>query len=129
MPDARRPLVWIGRSKKDFNRFPREVRVVLGHALELAQEGTREIPWAKPLTRGILKGLGVVELVDDFDGDTYRAVYTAKIGSVVTVLHAFKKKSTSGIATPQHEIRLIRERYRAAVRLFSDKSKANRDWR
>lgn len=121
--------MWVGRSKKDFGRFPREVRVVLGHALQLAQEGTREIPRAKPLTQGILKGLGVVELVDDFDGDTYRAVYTAKIGSVVAVLHAFKKKSTSGIATPQHEIRLIRNRYRTAMRLYSDRSKGSRDRR
>ncbi|HEV7589597.1 MAG TPA: type II toxin-antitoxin system RelE/ParE family toxin [Longimicrobium sp.] len=127
MPGSRRPLAWIGRSRKDFSRFPREVRVVLGHALRLAQDGTREIPGAKPLTHGILKGLGVVELMDDFDGDTYRAVYTAKIGSVLAVLHAFKKKSTSGIATPQHDIRLIRNRYRTAVQRYLDKPKANRD--
>jgi len=119
MPDARRPLVWIGRSRKDFGRFPYEVQVVFEHALERVQEGERDIPGAKPLAHGVLKGLGIVELIDDFDGDTYRAVYTVKIGSVVAVLHAFKKKSKSGIATPQHEIRLIRNRYRTAVRLFS----------
>jgi phage-related protein len=126
MPGARRPLVWIGRSKKDFSRFPREVRAVLGFALQLAQEGIREIPEAKPLSQGILKGLGVVELIDDFDGDTYRVVYTAKIGTVIAVLHAFKKKSTSGIATAQHDIRLIRNRYRAAVQLHSDKPNRQR---
>ena len=119
--------MWIGRSKKVFDRFPDEVQVAVGHALELVQAGERDIPGAKPLSQGILKGLGVVELIEDFDGDTYRAVYTAKIGAVVAVLHVFKKKSTSGIATPQHEIRLIRDRYRAAVRLYSDK--ANRHWR
>ena len=127
MPGARRPLVWIGRSKKDFGRFPDEVQVAMGRVLVRVQEGAREITIAKPLTQGILKGLGVVELIEDFDGDTYRAVYTAKIGVVVAVLHAFKKKSTSGIATPQHEIRLIRNRYRAAVRLYSDE--ANRQQR
>ena len=127
MSNTRRPLVWIGRAEKDFSCFPREVRVVFGHALRRAQEGVREIPGAKPLTQGILKGLGVVELIDDFDGDTYRVVYTVKIGSVLAVLHTFKKKSTSGIATPQHEIRIIRNRYRAAVRLYS--KKANRHGR
>lgn len=121
MPEARRPLVWIGRSKKDFNRFPDEVQVVLGQALRLAQKGARDIPEAKPLSQGVLKGLGVVELIGDFDGDTYRAVYTAKIGTVLAVLHVFKKKSKSGIATPQHEIELIRNRYRIAVRRFSNK--------
>ncbi|SOD04192.1 Phage-related protein [bacterium JGI 053] len=126
MPRARRPLVWISRSKKVFDRFPDEVQVAMGRALVLVQEGAREIPSAKPLAQGILKGLGVVELIEDFDGDTYRTVYTAKIGSVVAILHAFKKKSTSGIATPQHEIRLIRDRYRAAVRLYSDKANRHR---
>jgi phage-related protein len=126
MPGARRPLVWIGRSKKDFDRFPDEVQVAMGYALESVQEGAREIPGAKPLTQGILKGLGVVELIEDFDGDTYRAVYTVKLGTVIAVLHAFKKKSTSGIATAQHDIRLIRNRYRAAVRLHSDKPNRHR---
>jgi phage-related protein len=126
MPGARRPLVWIGRSKKAFDRFPDEVQVAMGRTLVLVQEGVREIPGAKPLTQGILKGLGVVELIEDFDGDTYRAVYTAKIGVVVSVLHAFKKKSTSGIATAQHDIRLIRNRYRAAVQLYSDRPNRHR---
>jgi phage-related protein len=119
MPEARRPLVWIGQSKKDFSRFPAEVQDDLKSALELAQEGARDIRGAKALSHGLLKGLGVVELIEDFDGDTYRAVYTAKVGAVLAVLHAFKKKSKSGVATPQHEIKLIRNRYRAAVRRYS----------
>jgi phage-related protein len=121
MPEARRPLVWIGSAKKDFSRFPDEVQDDLKSALELAQEGVRDIRGAKALSHGLLKGLGVVELIEDFDGDTYRAVYTAKVGAVLAVLHAFKKKSKSGVATPQHEIKLIRNRYRAAVRRYSDK--------
>jgi phage-related protein len=120
MPDARRPLAWIGRSRKDFLRFSDEVQEEFSNALEQVQEGAREIPGAKPLSHGLLKGLGVVELIEDFDGDTYRAVYTTKVGGVVAVLHAFKKKSKSGIATPQHEIELIRNRYRVAVRRFSN---------
>jgi phage-related protein len=117
-----RELAWIGSAKKDFKNFPREVRREFGYNLFLAQSGAVDVPGAKPLSGGLLKGLGVVELIEDFDGDTYRAVYTAKIGSVIAVLHAFKKKSTSGISTPQHEIRLIRDRYRTAMRRYSEKA-------
>jgi len=120
MPDARRPLVWIGRSRKDFDRFPEEVQEGFEIRLELAKDGARDIPGAKALSHGLLKGLGIIELIEDFDGDTYRVVYTAKIGAVLAVLHAFKKKSKHGIATPQHEIELIRDRYQTAVRRFSD---------
>jgi phage-related protein len=129
MPEARRPLVWTGSAKKDFDRFPREVQDDFLKSLKLGQDGAREIPGAKALSHGVLKGLGVVELIEDFDGDTYRTVYTARIGAVLAVLHAFKKKSKSGISTPQREIRMIRNRYMAALRLYSDKTKANRDRR
>jgi phage-related protein len=121
MPDARRPLVWISRTKKVFLRFPEQVQDDFMTGLELAQEGARDIPGAKALSHGLLKGLGVVELIHDFDGDTYRAVYTAKVGAVVAVLHVFKKKSKSGIATPRHDVELIRNRYRTAVRLYSNR--------
>jgi phage-related protein len=121
MPEASRPLVWIGRSKKDFLRFPDDVQDDLLKRLGQAQAGARDIQGAKGLSRGVLKGLGIVELIDDFDGDTYRAVDTAKVGAVVAVLHAFKKKSKSGIATPQHEVELIRNRYRTAVRRYSNR--------
>jgi phage-related protein len=120
MVDPSRPLVWIGRSEKDFGRFPRDVRDILLEALEDARGGAREIRGAKPLSQGLLKGLGIIELIEDFDGDTYRAVYTTKVGSVLVVLHAFKKKSKSGIATPQHEIELIRSRYLTAIQEYSD---------
>lgn len=121
MPEQQRPLVWIGRSQKDFSRLPADVQDAFLKSLRLARAGAREIPGAKPLSRGILKGLGVIELIEDFEHDTYRAVYTAKIGSVLAVLHVFKKKSTSGISTPLPQIRLIRDRYRTAVRLHSNK--------
>lgn len=83
---------------------------VVGYALHLAQLGEHALS-AKRL-RGSLGGM--VEIVDDFDGNTYRAVYTVKLAGVVYVLHVFQKKSTRGIATPQREIALVRERYARA---------------
>jgi phage-related protein len=116
-----RPLVWVGGTRKEYAAFPSDVQDNLGYALYLVQAGEKVVPGAKPLAEGVLKGLGVFELVDDFDGDTYRAVYTVRLGSVVYVLHAFKKKSKRGIATPQHEIELIRARYETAVRIHRER--------
>lgn len=111
-----KPLRWVGSAKKDFCRFPAPVQDDFGYALYLVQSGVQVVPGAKPLGKGTLKGLGIVELCDDHDGDTYRTVYTARLGRAVYVLDAFKKKSTHGIATPRHETDLIRQRYEAAVR-------------
>lgn len=107
----RKRLKWIGSSLSDLKDFPAPVRRVMGQALDDAQVGGKH-PDAKPL-KGF-KGAGVLEVVDDHDGDTYRAVYTVKFGNVVYVLHAFKKKSRKGIATPQKEIDLIKKRYKYA---------------
>lgn len=126
MVDPSRPLVWIGRSEKDLKRFPERVQDVFWSGLDLARRGVREIPGAKPLTRGILKGLGILELVEEFDGDTYRVVFTVKLTEVLAVLHAFKKKSKTGISTPRNEIRLIRVRYREAVRLHAKAARNRR---
>jgi phage-related protein len=124
-----RELAWIGSARKDFKRFPADVRRYFGYALFQVQCGESDIPGAMPLSSGLLKGLGVVQLVEDFDGDTCRAIYTTTIGTVVAVLHAFKKKSKSGIATPQHEIDLIRKRYRTALRQYADWARGKRDGR
>ena len=86
------------------------VQDVVGYALFLAQGGERH-PAAKPL-KGELRGL--VEIVDDWDGNTYRAVYTAKLAGVIYVLHVFQKKATRGIATLRHVMAIIKERYRRA---------------
>ncbi len=91
--------------------FPEEVRLRIGGALWEAQLG-RKAGWAKPL-KGFA-GAGVLEVVDDFDGNTFRAVYTVRFAGVVYVLHAFQKKSKSGIATPRHEIALIGQRLKRA---------------
>lgn len=106
-----KPVRWVGSSKEDLKSFPEEVQRRMGGALWDAQIG-RKAPYAKPL-----KGFGsasVLEVVDDFDGDTYRAVYTVRFSGVVYVLHAFQKKSKHGIAVPRPELKLIEQRLKRA---------------
>jgi phage-related protein len=99
----------LGRIKQA-RLFPAQVQGALGFELFLAQTGQHP-PSAKPL-RGL--GSGTVELVEDFDGDAYRAVYTVRFREAVYVLHAFKKKSKRGIKTPQTDLILIKRRLRDA---------------
>ncbi|MCP3475871.1 type II toxin-antitoxin system RelE/ParE family toxin [Bradyrhizobium sp. CCGUVB1N3] len=106
---AIRPTVFVGSSQKDLRAFPAAVRSEIGQSLFEAQLGKHPRN-AKPL-RGFG---GVLEIRDNFDGDTYRAVYTTRFEGVLYVLHAFQKKSTSGIATPQRHVELIRQRLRDA---------------
>ena len=106
-----KPLRWVASSKKDLLAFPEDVRQEIGYALYFAQTGDKH-PAAKPL-KGF-HGAGVLEIVEDQKRATYRAVYTVKFAAVVYVLHAFQKKSTKGIATPQHEIELIKDRLKLA---------------
>ena len=106
-----KPVKWIGSSLEDLKEFPEEVRQDIGYALYLAQCGEKH-PSAKPL-KGF-KGSGVLEVVENFDGDTYRAVYTVKLACVLYVLHAFQKKSKQGIATPKQDIDLIEARLKRA---------------
>lgn len=107
-------LVWLGSAKDDLVEFPEEVRRTMGYALYLAQTGGKH-PDAKPL-KGF-GGAGVVEVVDDFDGDTYRTVYTIKFVSAVYVLHAFQKKSKRGSRTPQEDMAIIETRLKRAREL------------
>ena len=90
----------------------------MGEAIYRAQKG-EEHPAAKAL-RGF-GGRGVLEIVDDYDGDTYRAVYTVRFARVIYVLHAFQKKAKKGIATPRHEIELIRARLKRAQEQYREK--------
>lgn len=106
-----KPLRWMGPSLKDLKSFPVEVRSATGYALYAAQSGDTD-PSAKPM-----KGFGgtkVMEIVAPFGGDTWRITYTAHFRDVIYVLHAFQKKSKSGISTPKKEIDLIRQRLAAA---------------
>ena len=105
-----RPVDWIGSSKKDFMDFPREVRRDIGYALGVAQLGGMH-PSAKPWSG---EGPGVLELVEDHDGDAYRAIYTVRFKQVIYVLHAFKKKSTKGIKTPKPDVDLVTSRLKMA---------------
>jgi phage-related protein len=105
------PLQWIGSAKDDLLDLPKDVQNEIGYALFLAQMGDKHDD-AKPL-KGF-KGAGVLEIVDNFDGNTYRAVYTVNFESAVYVLHVFQKKSKSGIATPQQDIDLIERRLKVA---------------
>ncbi len=104
-------LVWIGSSREDLKGFPKEVREEMGHALRVAQRG------GKHVTVRPLKGYqhaGVLEIVENFEGDTYRGVYTVRFRDAVYVLHCFQKKSKRGIETPKREMDLIRVRLRRA---------------
>ncbi len=111
MEQTPRTLVWIASAKKDLMAMPEDVQDTFGYALHLAQTGKKH-EQAKPL-----KGFGsagVLEVVEDDAGSTYRAVYTVRMRNAVYVLHCFQKKSTRGIATPKPDLDLIRERLKAA---------------
>jgi phage-related protein len=111
-----KPLVWVRSSKDDLKKFPRTAQSHLGFALKVAQGGGKH-PDAKPM-----KGFGgasVIEIVEDYDGDTYRAVYTVKFAEAIYVLHAFQKKSKSGIATSKRDLDLIEERLKRAKQLHA----------
>ncbi|MGH2411756.1 MAG: type II toxin-antitoxin system RelE/ParE family toxin [Chloroflexota bacterium] len=108
-----KPVRWIGSSLDDLRALPDDVRAAFGFALYQVQEG-KHPSIAKPL-RGF--GAGVLEMVDDFDGDTYRAVYAIRFPSAVYVLHVFQKKSSHGSKTARRDTDLIRARLaRAAAR-------------
>jgi phage-related protein len=111
MEEKQKPLFWVASSKKDLAGLPEEVQDVFGYALHLAQEGKKH-EQAKPL-KGF-GGAGVLEVVEDFKSNAYRAVYTVKFGNAIYVLHCFQKKSTHGIETPKPDMDLIRERLKAA---------------
>ncbi|MGC9954387.1 MAG: type II toxin-antitoxin system RelE/ParE family toxin [Rhizomicrobium sp.] len=105
-----KPVAWIGSAKRDFLEFPEPVKGEMGNALGVAQFGGKH-PSAKPW-KG--QGAGVFEIAEDFDGDTYRAVYTVKFRQAIYVLHAFQKKSPKGIRTARGDIDLVERRLRVA---------------
>jgi phage-related protein len=118
-PDPK-PVFWVASSRKDLRKFPKAVRQTIGQALFDAQTGGKH-PDAKPL-KGF-GGAGVLEIVEDDGGNTYRAVYTVRFAGVVYVLHAFQKKSKSGIKTPAGEIAKIRARLKEAEKHYAEWSR------
>jgi phage-related protein len=111
MSNERRPVGWVGSAKKDFSDFPEPVQAEMGYSLFLAQMGSKSDK-AKPL-KGF-SGAGILEIIEDHIGDTYRTVYTVRFDEAVYVLHAFQKKSKHGIAMPKSDINLIKERLKRA---------------
>jgi phage-related protein len=106
-----KPLVWLGSSKKDLMHFPTDVRKFFGHALDFAQQGNAHS--AAKVLKGF-GGAGVLEIIEDAIGGTYRAVYTVKFAEAIFVLHCFQKKSKSGIATSKEDMDIIRSRLKMA---------------
>jgi phage-related protein len=107
-PDLK-PVIWLGSSLKDLRAFPEPVQDHIGYALYVAQRGGKHRD-AKTLSG--FGGAGVVEVVKDFRGDTFRAVYTLRYAGAVYVLHAFQKKSKTGRETPRRDIELLKQRLR-----------------
>jgi phage-related protein len=106
-----KPVHWIGSSREDLKEFPKHVRRDIGFALQAAQTGDKHAS-ARPL-RGF-RGAGVLEIVENHRGDTYRSVYTVRFAAAIYVLHCFKKKSKHGIKTPKHVIDVIDARLQRA---------------
>jgi len=115
-----KPIFWLGNSQKNLRSFPDEVRDVMGYGLFLAQKGGKH-PDAKPL-KGF-GGAGVLEIMEEHDGNAYRSVYTVKLAGVVYVLHAFQKKSKKRIATPKHDVDLVKDRLKQARKHHAEWSK------
>src|SRR5258707_3587933 len=105
-----KPVAWVGSSKRNFLKFPNAVVSEIGNALGVAQFGGKH-PSAKPW-KGL--GSGTFEIVEDFAGDTYRAVYTVRFREAICVLHAFQKKSPKGIRTARSDVELVEQRLKAA---------------
>ena len=106
--EALKPLLWRGDSKQEFKSFPAQVQREMGYALFVAQAGERHRTMAKTL-----KGFGggaVIELRDNYDGNTYRAVYTVRFDDAIYVLHAFQKKSREGARTAPADIARVEKR-------------------
>ena len=120
MPDepSLKPVVWVGSSRKDLREFPEPVQDHIGYALYVAQLGHKH-GRAKILTG--FGGAGVLEVVEDYRGDTFRAVYTLRYAGRVYVLHAFQKKSKTGRETPRRDMELIQQRLREAEQMAKGK--------
>ena len=112
-PDEK-PLHWVGSSKDDLLEFPEQVKDDMGNALGLAQFGGTA-PTAKPW-KGL--GSGILEIVESREGNAYRAVYTVRFSKAVYVLHAFQKKSPSGIRTAKRDVDRVAQRLTLAQKHY-----------
>jgi phage-related protein len=113
----RKPLIWVGSSKKDLLYLSENVRRMMGYSLNLAQQGIDD------LDSTIMKGFGsahVREITKDDEGGTYRTIYTVKFGEAIYVLHVFQKKSKKGIATPKQEMDKVKARLKEAQQIHEN---------
>jgi len=111
---ALKPLIWVGTSRKSLREFPEPVQDHMGYALYFAQQGGKH---GDAKTMKGFGGAGVLEVIRDFRGDTFRAVYTVRYADALYVLHAFQKKSKTGRETPRRDIELIQQRLREAEQI------------
>lgn len=112
-----KPLAWVGSSKRDLLALPASVRKFFGYALHFAQRGDQHE--ATKVLKGF-GGAGILEIIENDQGGTYRAVYTVKFSEAVFVLHVFQKKSKHGIATPKTDMNIIRERLKVAEQVAQE---------
>jgi phage-related protein len=112
-----RPVIWVGSSRKAVREFPEPVQDHMGYALYVAQRGNKHRD-AKVLSG--FGGAGVLEIVSDDRGDTFRAVYTLRYAGTVYVLHAFQKKSKTGRETSRRDMDLIKQRLREAEQIAKE---------
>ena len=116
-PAEFKPLAWVGSAKRDLLALPEEVIDDFGYALHVAQTG-RKHEKAKPLHG--FGSAGILEIVEDWRGNTYRAIYTVRFSAAVFVLHVFQKKAKHGIAAPRQDMELIRERLKIAEQMAKE---------
>jgi phage-related protein len=112
MSGQKKPIIWVGDSKARLASFPEPVRSEIGFALYQAEHGERH-----PMMT-TMSGLPTVEIVSDWEGDTFRGVFTTRFKGIIFVLHCFKKKSKKGAETPKPEIDLIRKRLKDAQEIY-----------
>ena len=112
-----KPVIWVGSSRKDLREFPGPVQDHMGYALYVAQLGGKHRD-TKVLSG--FGGAGIVEIVKDYRGDTFRAVYTLRYAGRIFVLHAFQKKSKAGRKTPRRDMELVKQRLREAEQIAKE---------
>ena len=114
-----RTVVWLGNFRKNILKFPENVRKLIGDELQFIQFGG--MPKDIKVFKGV--GSGIIEIVLKYDKEAYRCVQAVQLGEKIYVLHAFQKKSTKGISTPQKDVDLIKQRYKDAKELEKDGKK------
>jgi len=123
VPSNMKPVSWIGRTKQDLSALHQDVRDAVSQALFEAQKGGKH---AKAKALSGYGDAGVLEIVTDHEGDTFRTVYTVRWPDCVYVVHMFQKKSKSGIKTPKADLDLIDERMKRITKARAEAAKAKR---